>query len=211
MASRIEIETQIKPFTKDNAQPLKFTDSQGECIFHTVQKSNSDAETMDVPAEFYKNSKITYFCQKDGVNILGTLAPYAFQNSNLTGPVEIIGNANNATSALEGTKITSIKINSTQTGATMCKNCKLLQEAYFTESDSVLDFMPFMDCNALKKIVAPRFRKIVKESVPWEIDLVFRGTIVLSNCTKDQARQITGVLDLKYTDIECTDGIIHRE
>ena len=209
MASRIEIKTQIKPFTTEEPQLLKFSTTTGSTCSFNVQKCETDIEAVDVPPYFYENSPITQFCPKDGVNIMGTVCAGAFRNSNLSGAVEVRGRAESY--AFEGTKITSIKLLSKQVNQYACKNCKSLQIAYMLGTTS-FGYEYFKHCTALKKIVLPQNVQIMSNlGCPWEVLKEFRGTIVLTATTMEQARQIVGFSTFKYTDFECTDGTIHSK
>lgn len=208
MASRIEIKTQIKPFTTEEPQLLKFSTTTGSTCSFDVQKCETDIEAVDVAPYFYDNSPITQFCPKDGVNIMGTAGSASFRNSNLSGAVEVRGWGESY--AFEGTKITSIKFLS-NVYQYVCLNCKSLQIAYMLGTTTYA-FEYFKNCTALKKIVLPENVELISKSmIPWEVSQAFRGTIVLTATTMEQANGIVGVSDLKYTDIECIDGTIHCE
>lgn len=214
MASRITIIDQVKPFTTERAHLLQFcfVEYTDEAVSFKVKKCETGLEAVNIPQGAYMSSKITQFYPKDGVSILTTVHESAFSGSDLSGAVEILGDASLAKSAFSNTKITSIKIHSKIPGYQMCVGCELLQVAYFTQTALLTeDNPPFPSCPALKKIVAPSFEELSKFAIPWELDRSFRGTIVMTETTMEQARQIPGVSDLKYTDIECTDGTIHCE
>lgn len=209
MASRIELKAQIRPFTTEDPQLLKFTTTAGSTFSFNVQKCETDIEAVDVAPYFYDNSPITQFCPKDGVNIMGTAGSAAFRNSNLSGAVEVRGRGESY--AFEGTKITSVKFLSEHVNQYVCENCKSLQIAYLLGT-TTFGFDYFKNCTALKKIVLPENVQLISKSkIPWEVSQAFRGTIVLTETTTEQANNIVGVSDLKYTDIECTDGTIHCE